>query len=93
MTDNLRERCIAILDEADAEITRLQQALAAAETERDEARTKALESLSALCDQDAAYSGNQILITCHSHSDAIERMRVARETLATLRALSQEQSK
>lgn len=50
------------------------------------------KALAALCDQDAAYSGNQILITCHSHSDAIERMRIARETLAILRAL-QEQSK
>lgn len=45
-----RRRVISVLDEAASEITRLQEALAAAETERDETRKKALEEAAQIAD-------------------------------------------
>ncbi|MBT1154312.1 hypothetical protein J1C56_01770 [Aminobacter anthyllidis] len=79
----LRERANAAEDFLPADSRSLPALLA-------ETRKKALEAFGALCDQDAAYCGSEIHITCNSHSDAIERMRVAREVLAAIRALAEE---
>lgn len=89
---NLIDEVITHIDAQDAECSRLQEALSAAETRISETRKKALEALGALCDKDAAYYGNEIHITCNSHSDAIQRMRVAREALAAIRSLSADEA-
>lgn len=43
-----------------------------------------IERLSAVLMPDCTYSGNEICIECETHSDAIEKMRKAREALAEL---------
>ena len=47
--------------------------------------SEAVLALKSLCDPDACYSGNTIIISCDSHSEAIQRMRLARDVIEKAR--------
>lgn len=47
-----------------------------------------LKALASLVDELLTYDGNRIVIDCASHSDAMQRVRLAREALAKARGES-----